>query len=1543
MAARFVGNDRVETRPLESTNRRKIRHSLECLRARCGFRDELPRAAKANYPGSKGMKHLGVIRDLLPAVACAVAAAWLEWLAFAWRRSANPNWLVEALGGGLLLSLAGLLLWRRNKLRTKPGAPSQIRMSVAPWAALAAFTAGSIFTTLAVTAAMKAVRDRAQDSFNRLSERLTEDVQSRVNRSMYGLKGARGMYAATDALDRSAFKAYVASRDLPTEFPGALGFGFIRRLERHNLDSFEDAARADGAPEFHVHRYSNGDMIGDASDLLIIEYIYPRERNLGAEGLDIGSERVRRDAAEHAIRTGEPTISGCVKLVQDELQRVGFLYFLPVYKNGTRPATPAEREKTLVGILYAPILLEEALQGIFEAAKGGIDFELFDGEQLSSANKLFDFDGHLSSDDESVTNTDYDDRMFCRRSLIRVGGRIWTVVTSSKPVFERSIDYSTPITLGIAGVLLSCGLSVLVWNMGLRERRATILATEMTAELRAGAEALRLASHKSERLAEIARRTGNAVVITDAVGRVEWVNEGFTRVSGYALEDMIGKKPGDVLQGPNSDRETAAQMRGAIHRGEPCSVEIVNYAKNGRQYLISIEIEPLRDAGGALTGFMAIETDVTERRQVMEELRLERERLDLAMTGSGLGLFDWNLETGDIVFRAAGANMLGYGVDELPTKVFQWFEAIHPDDRDAAATAVRESIELGKPYECEHRLLTSDGAWRWILGRGRVAACNERGAAIRFVGTHQDITRRKEAEAELAAAKTIAETALREGEALRHTLDQHAIVSITDARGRIVAVNDAFCAISGYSRDELLGKDHRCINSGEHPKSFWTEMWRTIAGGQPWHGEVCNRAKDGSHYWVSSTIAPFFDSTGRIDRYVSIRTDITARKLAEQQTAESESRFRLLADSLPMLVWTSDADGHRNYFNRSWVEFTGRDVENELGDGWICSVHPEDVERSMHTYRDALAARRGFELEYRLRRHDGMFRTLLARGVPRMSPAGTFEGFVGACVDVTELNEAQLIAQDANRAKSEFLANMSHEIRTPLTAILGYCDILRDDGIIERAPPRRIETIDTIRRAGEHLLSIINDILDLSKIEAGKLETELIETPLPRILMEVDSLMRPRVASGSVQLRTYLETPAPDRIISDPTRLRQILVNLVGNAAKFTEHGSIEMSARVNRSETGAQLLLAVRDTGPGMTPEQSAGLFRPFTQADSSVTRKHGGTGLGLTICRRLARLMGGDVRLDYSRPGEGTRFVVELPLVETPDSQLIVDLASCSKEREAVSEAAPARISGRILLAEDGDDNRRLITFHLVNAGADVEVAENGQVALEMLEAAWRSERPFDLLLTDMQMPVMDGYTLAKTVRARALDIPIVALTAHAMTEDRRKCLDAGCNDYASKPIDKLALLKTCQRWIECGHTRTAMNHSDGNSRLDETLAIAVSHDALLSDLADDPDLAELVAHFVSSLDGKMANLRARFASSDMSELAMLAHQLKGAGGGYGFPTISEAARRLETSVKEGEAREGIATALNELAAICDRAMAGRRQFELTAADLQVSEHTL
>lgn len=312
------------------------------------------------------------------------------------------------------------------------------------------------------------------------------------------------------------------------------------------------------------------------------------------------------------------------------------------------------------------------------------------------------------------------------------------------------------------------------------------------------------------------------------------------------------------------------------------------------------------------------------------------------------------------------------------------------------------------------------------------------------------------------------------------------------------------------------------------------------------------------------------------------------------------------------------------------------------------------------------------------------------------------------------------------------------------------------------------------------------------------MSVESIPTELARLLMEVESLARPRASGKGVNLRCRLETEIPSRIMTDPTRLRQILMNLTGNAAKFTETGSITLKVSAipagDSAPAEALLRIDVEDTGPGMTNAQAEQLFRPFSQADSTTSRRYGGTGLGLTISRRLARLMGGDVRLLHSTPGLGSCFRLEIALVPTTDAKPISELSVIPKAT-AASNGPKIALHGRILLAEDGPDNQRLIAFHLRKAGAEVVLADNGAIALKLIEEA---DTPFDLLLTDMQMPELDGYGLAQALRGRGCDIPIVALTAHAMAEDRERCLKAGCNDYATKPIDRDELLATCAAWV-------------------------------------------------------------------------------------------------------------------------------------------------
>ncbi len=560
----------------------------------------------------------------------------------------------------------------------------------------------------------------------------------------------------------------------------------------------------------------------------------------------------------------------------------------------------------------------------------------------------------------------------------------------------------------------------------------------------------------------------------------------------------------------------------------------------------------------------------------------------------------------------------------------------------------------------------------------------------------------RERTAHLEASQHNLRDALKDLHNIRFAMDEHAFISITDVRGNIIHTNEKFCEISGYTRDELIGQNHRLVKSDEHDDAFYRDLWRTIAMGTVWRGEICNQKKNGGEYWVEATIVPFKDEQGKNEQYVAIRTDITPLKAAQEEAM----------------------------------------------------ANAEELEAAMG-----------------------------------------------------QLKAAMEEVEAASRAKSEFLANMSHEIRTPMTAILGYTDLLKEIGDIKLAPKDRVEAIDTIQRNGNHLLTIINDILDISKLEAGMMTLECIDTSPAALLNDVVELMKVRAEGKGLTLAAEFSGPIPDIIQSDPTRLRQILVNLVGNSIKFTETGSVRLVARLDESTREPQLVIEVIDTGIGMNEEQMAKVFGAFEQADTSTTREHGGTGLGLALSRRLARLLGGEIGV-ACKPNEGCVFFVAIGVGDIEGVSRSADFEKAlaafrhTSPKDQVEQASDTSLpldGMRILLAEDGPDNQRLISFHLKRAGAEVEIAENGQIALDSTITAEKENRPFQVILMDMQMPVLDGYTATTRLREKGYARPIIALTAHAMASDRQKCLDAGCDDYTTKPIDKDALIALVSEYAQ------------------------------------------------------------------------------------------------------------------------------------------------
>jgi len=626
------------------------------------------------------------------------------------------------------------------------------------------------------------------------------------------------------------------------------------------------------------------------------------------------------------------------------------------------------------------------------------------------------------------------------------------------------------------------------------------------------------------------------------------------------------------------------------------------------------------------------------------------------------------------------------------------------------------------------------------------------------------------------------EATLYEREHEHLALNHHAIVSIADQAGNITYINDKFCAVSGYSRDELLGQNHRILKSAEHPPEFYQNLWHTIAGGRVWQGEICNRRKDGSLYWVESTITPFLDDEGNPYQYVSIRTDISHVKAAELALKESESRFRETLNQAPALIWIADTENKGIWYNDRWLEYTGRTMDQELGFGWIDGMHPDDHDRCAAFCQTAFDGRQKFELEFRLRRADGSYGWVADTGIPRLNSAGSFEGYIGYCWDITSRKHAEqalIAARDeadrANQAKSEFLSSMSHELRTPMNAILGFGQLLEYDGTL---PDEQQDNVREILKAGHHLLELINEVLDLSKVESGHIDLSLEPVEVGAIVEECLSLVGTLADKRKVHLsHSGLQAAA---VRADRTRLKQALLNLLSNAIKYNrEGGSVKLDVRPEGAE---RLRIRVTDTGPGIPARRLQELFQPFNRLGAENSGIEG-TGIGLTITRRIVELMGGTVGVE-SEVGVGSTFWIELPveLLREPDFGELDHAGAAADSATPALGMEAARHT--VLYIEDNPANLKLVAQILGRRKhITLLTAHTAELGIELATA----QCP-ELILLDINMPGMNGYQVLKVIQADAglKAIPVIAITANAMPRDIERGRADGFADYLTKPLD-------------------------------------------------------------------------------------------------------------------------------------------------------------
>ncbi|HIJ82872.1 MAG: Histidine kinase [Magnetococcales bacterium] len=742
-------------------------------------------------------------------------------------------------------------------------------------------------------------------------------------------------------------------------------------------------------------------------------------------------------------------------------------------------------------------------------------------------------------------------------------------------------------------------------------------------------------------------------------------------------------------------------------------------------------------------------------------------------------------------------------------------------------------------------------------------------------------------------------------------------IVITDIQGNIQWTNPAFSRLTGYLPTEVLGQKPSLLKSGEHDDSFYEHLWKTILSGQVWHQEVINKKKDGTRYIQETVITPVLDSSGKVQNFIAIQQDVTDKKRIENE----RNRFWLAVEQSPVTTIITGPDGLIEYVNPQFCRVTGYSQEEVIGKN-PQFLHADTLTPS--TYADmwqtiALGKTWRGELLNQKKTGETFWESTLIS--PIFNDVGKIQHYVAINEDITEkkayettLKEARQKADAANHAKSEFLTTMSHEIRTPMNGILGMVELLLDSPLNQQQ--RR--HAQTAYRSAESLLTLLNDILDLSRVEASQVKLEKTPLNLDDLMGEVVDIFSPMAQNKGLALS--LRLPPPEKlgqVLGDPVRLRQIMVNLTGNAVKFTENGSVTTHVTLlSESPAEVRLRFEVKDTGIGIDDDAKTRLFQPFVQADSSTTRRYGGSGLGLSIVRKLIDLMGGRLGLD-SHPGQGSSFWFEIALEK---SSAPFSLAEETRRLASASDSANHFSGIRVLVAEDFEINRDVILEILRKLGCEPHWAEHGRKAVEMADAS-----AYDLIFMDMHMPEMDGITATKHIRQQQLAhphrprTPIIAVTADAMSGDREKCLAAGLDDYIAKPYRSKDLLRAIKTWVP--ENRYA-NRPANPAPPPVTVAESTCTDSQIFDPGELSNLYQEVGEEIENILGIFLRvLPERVLSivntaNDPVSLADHAHRLKGGAKTLGAIQLARLCQQLETMAKSGTT-ETIAPLMDELRA--------------------------
>ncbi len=1235
-----------------------------------------------------------------------------------------------------------------------------------------------------------------EERFERLAERVAGAVRARFEMAAQIAHGAGAFVEARgENLTRAEWAHYVnnASRLFPA---GVVGLAVVERVPRTQLEALEAKGRAEGLPEFRVQRGGAG------TDAYVVTHIEPLALNRAALGLDFRSSMGRRvTAAEKAMRSAELSLSSPLNLFVGESEVPGFLLLSPVYRTAGQRENPAAREAGLRGWISASLSTDALLSDILKNTDQHVDYAAFEGTEIKS-ERLIDFhDG--SRVDKSQPWAASESRFLARAHQARLPldlrGHRWTLWVVSTPAFGSAAPYRWPLVVFVAGLMASLGGAALAQSLHRRGTSALRLAAQVTEDLSRSQENV-------GRLALVASRTASAVMLTDPQRKIQWVNESFTRITGYTLAEVEGRRPTEFLAGKLTDPAELARIGAMDRLGESYKGELLNYTKSGATWWAEVEIQHLRDAAGTVTGYMSLMLDVTEKHLIRAQLEQREAQFRFIFEHAPVGISSMYGRRADTrIVNPAHERITGVSAAQSHDTA-NYISASHPEDQ-AKQEALMRRVYAGEleEFSLEKRYLRPDGSVIWAVITMRVA----RDAAT---GDQQEVTTLLD----ITEVKRAQDAVARERARFRFIFESAPVGISWHIAGEPTTrvVNPEHVRITGVSvpDSQLPGIFASVTHPDDLPRQ--AELNAQLQSGEidRFTLEKRYRRPDGSVMWAAFTTQVFTEPSTGVKQSLNTLVDISGMKHAEAELGRREAELRFILNALPIGVsWTEDVAQQRYRLNDGVYRICGLAPDTAMGsDEFKSLTFPEDQARQEAEYARIRSGEIDqFVLEKRYRRPSGEVKWVILTVQVFRAPDGAILNEVSTIVDITEqkdradeLRAAKEAAERANLAKSQFLAMMSHEIRTPMNGVIGMTSLLLDSSLTDE----QRDYVETVRNSGDALLTIINDILDFSKIESGRLELEQVEFSVRECVEGSLDLLAPRVAEKRLDLLCEFADGVPGNVCGDPTRLRQILVNLMGNAVKFTEQGEVELRVSaepvrdVSAAELGSRttrsrspfavgervrLVFAVRDTGIGISEEGRTRLFQSFSQVDASTTRKFGGTGLGLVISKRLAELMGGSMWVE-SQPGEGSTFFFTVEVDALP-----------SKPRTWLHASSGSLAGRRMLVVDDNATNRRILITQAQNWGMAVRAASSGAEALVLL----RTGEIFDVAVLDMQMPEMDGVMLGREIRQipGGVALPLVLLTSLGFREivEHRDLFAAGL----TKPAKPAQLFETLANLFQVG----------------------------------------------------------------------------------------------------------------------------------------------